>query len=327
MVAGLATLVLAGILAAGTTVPKTVGAEVEARREGVAMSPVSYQTIEVGGLSVFYREAGPHDAPVLLLLHGFPSSSRMYEPLLRRMAGSYRLIAPDFIGFGHSDAPDPRSFAYTFDRLANVVDSFTATIGLTRYSLYLQDYGGPVGFRLALAHPERVEAVIVQNAVAHEDGLGPLWDKRRAFWADRRTHEAALRENFLSLAATRQRHLGSDPNTAAYDPDLWTDEFAFLSRPGQDAIQTDLFYDYRTNVASYLAWQDWLRHHRPPLLVVWGRYDPSFQTAEAEAYRRDVPDAEVHLLDAGHFALDVRADEVAALTTEFLSRRVGSGPR
>ncbi|MGV7030811.1 alpha/beta fold hydrolase [Methylobacterium symbioticum] len=284
---------------------------------------MTYRTVAVDGLSVFYREAGPRDAPTLLLLHGFPSSSRMYEPLLRRLAGAYHLVAPDFIGFGHSDAPNPRSFAYTFDRLADIVEAFTRVLGLSRYSLYLQDYGGPVGFRLALAHPERVPAIIVQNAVAHEDGLGPLWDTRRAFWADRPAHEAALRENILSLAATRQRHVGRDPDIAAYDPDLWTDEFAFLCRPGQDAIQTDLFYDYRTNVARYPAWQSWLRSRQPPLLVVWGRYDPSFETAEAEAYRRDVPDAEVHVLDAGHFALDVKPDEIATRLADFLARRVG----
>jgi pimeloyl-ACP methyl ester carboxylesterase len=287
---------------------------------------VSYRTLKINGLSVFYREAGPPDAPVLLLLHGFPSSSRMYEPLLRRMAISYRLIAPDFIGFGHSDAPDPKSFAYTFDHLAEVVELFTVALGLRRYSLYLQDYGGPIGFRLALMNSERVEAIIIQNAVAHEDGLGPLWDTRRAFWADREAHEPALRENFLSLAATRQRHLGSDPDTTAYDPDLWTDEFAFLNRPGQKDIQIELFYDYRTNVASYPAWQRWLRTRKPPLLVVWGRHDPSFRTAEAEAYRRDVPDAEVHILDAGHFALDVKPDEIAALTADFLLRK-GGGTR
>lgn len=289
-----------------------------------AMAQVSYRTVAIDGLSVFYREAGPPDAPVLLLLHGFPSSSRMYEPLLRRLAGPYRLIAPDLIGFGHSDAPDPKAFAYTFDHLAAVVDRFTVALGLRRYSLFLQDYGGPVGFRLAEAHPERVAALVIQNAVAHEDGLGPLWEARRAFWADRATHEARLRETFLSLATTRQRHLGHDPDPSAYDPDLWTDEFAFLSRPGQSDIQTELFYDYRTNVARYPAWQDWLRRHAPPLLVVWGRYDPSFQTAEAEAYRRDVPDAEVHVLDAGHFALDVKADAIATLTAEFLGRRTGT---
>ncbi|MFE1598969.1 alpha/beta fold hydrolase [Methylobacterium sp. ID0610] len=320
---------VASAAAAQPSPPQAAGTEMGRRigTETAAMAQVSYRTVAVDGLTVFYREAGPRDAPILLLLHGFPSSSRMYEPLLRRMARSHRLIAPDFIGFGHSSAPDPRSFAYTFDRLAEVVDGFTAALGLRRYSLYLQDYGGPVGFRLALAHPERVEAIVVQNAVAHEDGLGPLWATRRAFWADRAAHEAALRENFLSLAATRLRHVGTDPDTAAYDPDLWTDEFAFLSRPGQGDIQADLFYDYRTNVARYPVWQDWLRRRKPPLLVLWGRYDPSFQTAEAEAYRRDLPDAEVHILDAGHFALDVRADEIAALTTAFLSRHAGPAPR
>ena len=171
------------------------------------------------------------------------------------------------------------------------------------------------------AHPERLDALIVQNAVAHEDGLGPLWKTRREFWADRETHEAALRENFFSYAATRQRHVGTSPNAQNYDPDLWTDELAFLSRPGQQDIQTDLFYDYRTNVASYPAWQDWLRKHQPPLQVVWGRYDPSFQVQEAEAYRRDVPDAEVHVIDAGHFALDEQPDLIADLTRRFLQRR------
>jgi pimeloyl-ACP methyl ester carboxylesterase len=202
--------------------------------------------------------------------------------------------------------------------LAEITGRFTEAVGLDPYTLFVQDYGGPIGFRLALAHPERVQALIVQNAVAHADGLGPLWQTRRAFWADRAGHEAALRENFFSAAATRQRHVGASPVPERYDPDLWTDELAFLARPGQQDIQTDLFYDYRTNVASYPAWQQWLRTHRPPLLVLWGRYDPSFQTAEAQAYRRDVPSAEVHLLDAGHFALDEQPDHIAHLTRAFL---------
>ncbi len=291
-----------------------------------AMSEVTYRTIEVDGLPVFYREAGPADAPVLLMLHGFPSSSRMYEPLLHRLADTYHLIAPDFIGFGHSAAPEPKTFSYTFDHLAEIVGGFTDALGLQHYNLFLQDYGGPVGFRLALAHPERVEAVIIQNAVAHEDGLGPLWNARRAFWADRPAHEAALRENFLSLAATRQRVVGSNPRPWTVDPDLWTDQFAFLSRPGQADIQVDLFYDYRTNVASYPDWQAWLRRRQPPLLVVWGRYDPSFQEAEAEAYRRDVPSAEVHILDAGHFALYDKPEEASALVRRFLDRQGRTRP-
>ena len=281
----------------------------------------SYGAVSVDGLSIFYREAGRRDAPTLLLLHGFPSSSRMYEPLLARLADRYRLVAPDYPGFGHSDAPDAKNFAYTFDHLASVMDGFVQALGLTTYVLFMQDYGGPVGFRLALAHPGRVQALVVQNAVAHEAGLGPLWEPRRAYWADRQAHEATLRANFLSLAATRLRHVGTSPHPERYDPDLWTDEFAFLSRPGQAEIQSDLFYDYRTNVASYPTWQAWLRAERPPTLVLWGRHDPSFAVAGAEAYRRDLPDAEIHLLDAGHFALDEAPDEIADLTRQFLVGR------
>jgi pimeloyl-ACP methyl ester carboxylesterase len=281
---------------------------------------VTYRRIKVDGLSIFYREAGRPEAPTLLLLHGFPSSSRMYEPLLTRLSRWFHLVAPDYPGFGHSDAPDAKDFTYTFDHIAEVMGHFTETLGLERYALYLQDYGGPIGFRLALAHPERVEGLIIQNAVAHEDGLGPLWQTRREYWANRASNEAAFRQNFLSFEATRQRHVGSNPNVESLNPDLWSDEFAFLSRPGQADIQSDLFYDYRTNVASYPMWQAWLKQHHPPTLVVWGRYDPSFQVAEAEAYRRDIPDAEIHILDAGHFALDDKPDEIAWLVRGFLGR-------
>src|ERR1700722_700872 len=217
--------------------------------------PISYRTVKVGGLSIFYREAGPRDAPVLLLLHGLPSSSRMFEPLLRRLSDRFRLIAPDYPGFGHSDWPDPGTYTYTFDQIAKAVLAFTEALGLERYTLYMQDYGGPVGFRLALKHPERARSLIVQNAVAHDEGLGELWKTRRAFWKDRAAYEAALRVNLLSLNTTRGRHLGSDPMVELYDPDLWTDEFAFLNQPRQADIQTDLFYDYQSNVAAYPAWQ------------------------------------------------------------------------
>jgi pimeloyl-ACP methyl ester carboxylesterase len=281
--------------------------------------PTSYRTIAVDGLRIFYREAGPRDAPTVLLLHGFPSSSRMYEPLLSRLGDGYHLVAPDYPGFGHSDAPSPAEFLYTFDRLAGVTDRFMQVLGLDRYVLFMQDYGGPVAFRLALAHPERVQAMIVQNAVAHEVGLGPLWETRRAFWADRAANETQLRANLMSPDAARQRHVGTSPYPERYNPDLWTDEVAFLSRPGQEQIQSDLFYDYRTNVASYPQWQAWLRRHRPPLLVLWGTYDPSFMVAEAEAYRADEPDAQIHLLPAGHFAMDEAANAVAGLTDAFLS--------
>ena len=285
-----------------------------------ASETTHYRTIKVNGLSIFYREAGRPDAPTILLLHGFPSSSRMYEPLFSKLSSQYHLIAPDYPGFGHSDAPSAKEFVYTFDHIAAVIGDFTEALGLRSYVLYMQDYGGPVGFRLAVAHPEQVRTFVIQNAVAHDDGLGPLWEKRRAFWADRAANEAGLRENFLSLAATKQRHIGSNPNPDTIDPDRWTDEFSFLSRPGEADIQIDLFYDYRTNVASYPAWDAWLRQHQPPTLVVWGKYDPSFQVAEAAAYKRDLPEAEVHILDAGHFALYEKPDEIADLMKDFLGR-------
>jgi pimeloyl-ACP methyl ester carboxylesterase len=279
-----------------------------------------YHTVALDGLDIFYREAGPAGAPVLLLLHGFPSSSRMYAPLMTRLADRWRLVAPDYPGFGHSSAPPPTSFGYTFDNVAAVMGRFTEALGLDRYTLYVQDYGGPVGLRLAMSRPHALEALIIQNAVVHDTGLGPLWQTRRAFWADRATHEAALRDNFLSLGATRSRHLGTDPATDRYDPDLWTDEYAFLSRPGQADIQVELFYDYRTNVAAYPRWQRWLREHQPRTLVLWGRHDASFQMGEAESYRAELPDAEVHLLDGGHFLLDTCADEAATLIRDFLLR-------
>ncbi|MEI9916872.1 MAG: alpha/beta hydrolase [Methylovirgula sp.] len=281
---------------------------------------VHYRTIEVDGLSIFYRETGPQDAPTLLLLHGLPSSSRMFEPLLQRLADRYHLVAPDYPGFGHSDWPTPEHFAYTFDHIAEVIDGFTQKLSLSRYSLYMQDYGGPVGFRLAQAHPERIETLIIQNAVAHDTGLGPNWITRRAFWVDRATHEAALKTNLLSLETTRARHVGSDPNVDRYDPDLWTDEFAFLSAPAQAEIQTDLFYDYRTNVASYPTWQAWMRERQPKMLVLWGKYDSSFQISEPDAYKHDVPTAEIHILDGGHFALDTAAEKAAELIDGFLTK-------
>ena len=211
------------------------------------------------GINIFYREAGPKDAPVILLLHGLPSSSRVFEPLFARLADRYHLVAPDYPGFGHSVWPDAKKFVYTFDHIAEITDHFAEKLGISRYTLYMQDYGGPVGFRMALAHPERVEALIVQDAVSHNSGLGANWNARRAFWADRAANESTLRANLLSLATTRTRHVGSDPNVERYDPDLWTDEFAFLSSPGQAEIQSDLFYDYRTNVESYPKWQAWMQ--------------------------------------------------------------------
>ena len=292
---------------------------IDAQQKGKAMEQsVLYRTVKVEGLSIFYREAGPKGAPTILLLHGLPSSSRMFQSLLTRLANSYHLIAPDYPGFGHSDWPDPKQFDYTFDHIASVMDSFTQALGLSHYTLYMQDYGGPVGFRMTLAHQERVQALIIQDAVAHNEGLGPNWATRRAFWADRSAHEDALRTNLLSLATTKTRHVGDDPNVEFYDPDLWTDEYAFLNSPGQAQIQSDLFYDYRTNVDAYPKWQAWMQKTQPKLLVIWGKHDLSFDPGEPERYRRDVPSAKVHVLDAGHFALDTKADEIASLVREFM---------
>ena len=281
--------------------------------------PTLYRTTQIDGLSIFYREAGPKDAPVILLLHGLPSSSRMFEPLFSRLSDRFHLIAPDYPGFGHSDWPDPKKFAYTFDHYAEVMDHFTESLGLAHYNLYMQDYGGPVGFRMALAHPDRVQALIVQDAVAHNSGLGENWKTRRAFWADRAASEEKLRVNLLSLATTRARHDGNDPHPELYNPDLWTDEFYFLNQPGQADIQSDLFYDYRTNVENYPKWQAWMRERQPRLLVIWGKYDSSFDISEPESYRRDVPSAEIHVLDAGHFALDTAPDQIANFIRTFLN--------
>jgi pimeloyl-ACP methyl ester carboxylesterase len=282
---------------------------------------IYYRTVKVDGLNIFYREAGPKEAPTLLLLHGLPSSSRMFQSLFERLTDKYHLVAPDYPGFGHSDWPDPKQFAYTFDHIASIMNDFTQVLGLSQFTLYMQDYGGPVGFRMVLAHPDRVKALIVQNAVAHNEGLGARWATRRAFWADRAAHEEALRTNLLSIAVTKTRHIGDDPNIELYDPDLWTDEYAFLNSPGQAQIQSDLFYDYRTNVDAYLKWQAWMQKVQPRLLVIWGKHDLSFDLGEPERYVKDVPSAEVHVLDAGHFALDTKADEIAGFVSEFMIAR------
>ena len=212
---------------------------------------VSYHSTRVDGLEIFYREAGPKDAPTILLLHGLPSSSRMYQSLLESsLSEKYHLIAPDYPGFGHSSWPNPKEFAYTFDSLAKAMQGFAEQLHLERYTLFMQDYGGPVGFRMALANPEKIQAMIIQNAVSHEEGLSPLWGVRRAFWQDRAAHEAEVRANLLSLEATKKRHVGTSPDLSQYNPDLWVDEYYFLNQPGQAEIQLDLFYDYQNNVKS-----------------------------------------------------------------------------
>ena len=236
------------------------------------------------------------------------------------LATRYHVVAPDFPGFGQSEAPPSSSYAYTFDHLAATTSRLLEKLGIERYSQYLHDYGGPVGFRMMQSHPERLRALIIQNANAYQEGLGVKWTGIASYWADRAGHREIF-EAFVSRAATEQRHTLGTSRPERYNPDTWTDEFSFLSRPGQREIQAELLYDYRTNVASYPAWQVWLRAHKPPTLVVWGRNDPSFIAAGAESFKRDLPEAEVHLLDAGHFALDERNDETASLILQFVGKQ------
>lgn len=273
----------------------------------------------LGGVGIFYREAGPKDAPTLVLLHGFPSSSREFDALIPVLATRCHLIAPDFPGFRQSDAPPPSSYSYTFDHLAKTMSELLQELEISNCVFYLHDYGGPVGFRIISANPERVQALIIQNANAYNEGLGEKWADIARYWADPKAHADVL-DNFVSFDATAKRHLLGSSHPERYNPDTWTDEYAHLSKPGQKDIQANLLYDYRTNVASYPAWQAWLRQHRPPTLVVWGQNDPSFIAPGGEAYKRDLPDAEIHLLDAGHFALDEKNDEIAGLILAFLAQ-------
>ena len=279
----------------------------------------TYHRVIVDGVGIFYREAGPKDAPTIVLLHGFPSSSREFDTLIPLLATRYHLVAPDFPGFGQSEAPSPSSYAYTFDHLAMTMDDLLDQLKISKCAFYLHDYGGLVGFRMLLTHPERAQALIIQNANAYQEGLGAKWTAIAQYWADPKAHPEVF-DTFVSQAATEQRHTLGTSHPDRYNPDSWTDEYIHLSRVGQREILADLLYDYQTNVASYPTWQAWLREHKPPALVVWGRNDPSFIAPGAEAYKRDLPDAEIHLLEAGHFALDEKNDEIAGLILAFLAR-------
>jgi pimeloyl-ACP methyl ester carboxylesterase len=280
----------------------------------------TYHRVAVDGVRVFYREAGPRDASTIVLLHGFPSSSREFDTLIPLLATRYHVIAPDFPGFGHSDAPPRSSYAYTFDHLAETTNDLIDQLEIEKCVFFLHDYGGPIGFRIMLAHPELVQALVIQNANVYQEGLGAKWAGIAKYWTDPKAH-ADVFESFVSFAATEQRHTLGTSHPDRYNPDTWSDEYSHLAKPGQREIQADLLCDYRTNVASYPTWQTWLRAYKPPTLVVWGRNDPSFIAPGGEAFRRDLPDAEIHLLDAGHFALDEKNDEIAGLILEFLARQ------
>jgi pimeloyl-ACP methyl ester carboxylesterase len=285
------------------------------------MTP-TYRTALVDRLNVFYREAGDPTAPTVLLLHGFPASSHMFRDLIPALADRYHVVAPDLPGFGFSDAPDRASFTYSFDRLAGVIDRFTELLGLGRYAVYVFDYGAPVGLRLAIRHPERITAIISQNGNAYLEGLSDGWNPIQAYWKEpSRENRAALRA-LLTREATRWQYTHGVPNPERLSPDAWSLDSALLARPGNDEIQLDLFGDYQSNVALYPEFQKYIRTRRPPLLAVWGRNDPFFLPAGAEAFRRDNPDVEIHLLDAGHFALESRGPEIAAIIRDFLARHL-----
>jgi pimeloyl-ACP methyl ester carboxylesterase len=280
--------------------------------------------IRVDGIEIFYREAGPADGPVLLLLHGFPTSSHMFRELIPRLSDCWRVIAPDLPGFGFSQAPDRRQFRYTFDRLGHIADGFTAALGLSRYAIYVFDYGAPVGFRLALAHPERVTAIISQNGNAYVEGLSEGWNPIQRYWRDPSdANRAALRE-FLTPDSVRWQYEHGTPDASAVAPESYTLDSALLARAGNDEIQLDLFGDYASNVALYPEFQKYLRTWQPPLLAVWGKNDPFFLPAGAEAFRCDDPKAEVRFFDAGHFALETHAAELASEIRRFLTAHAGA---
>jgi pimeloyl-ACP methyl ester carboxylesterase len=302
----------------GSTTRNTTSPDAADRRQGIR-----HRTVAVDGLDIFYREAGRVDAPTLLLLHGFPSASHQYARLMDRLSDDFHLIAPDYPGFGYSSAPASSTaggqFAYTFDHLAEVVEHFLAALGVDRFFVYVFDFGAPVGFRIASRHPEWILGVIAQNGNAYETGLGPQMQPAVKYWADRAHMEKTIR-GALTLDATRAQHLEGAADPELVDPDTWTLDQHWLEVPGRAQVMLDLLYDYQSNVALYPTWQRWLREHRPPLLLPWGRNDGFFPEAGARAYLKDVPDAELHLINGGHFVLDEHLDAVADLVRDFMGR-------
>src|SRR6266567_5491385 len=278
----------------------------------------NYRYSIVNGNKIFYREAGPSTAPAILLLHGFPTSSHMFRNLIPALAGRYHVVAPDLPGFGFSDAPDRARFRYTFERLAKMIDKFTQTIGLERYGIYVFDYGAPVGLRLALAHPERITAIISQNGNAYEEGLSQGWNPIQKYWNEATAENRLALRAFLTPEATKSQYLHGVRDETLVAPEAYELDSALLARAGNDEIQLDLFLDYASNVALYPKFQQYFRAERPPLLAVWGKNDPFFLPPGATAFRRDNPDAEIHFFDTGHFALETHHQEIAAAIGDFL---------
>jgi len=288
---------------------------------------IHYRTVNIDGINVFYREAGRADAPVLLLLHGFPTSSHMFRNLIPLLADRYHVVAPDYPGYGQSDAPERAAFAYTFANLADIIDRFTVALGLAKYSMYVMDYGAPIGYRLALKHPQRVQALIVQNGNAYVEGLGAFWDPIKAYWADRSPSRREALAHLVTLALTRFQYTDGVSDTSRVSPDNWIVDQALLDRPGNREIQLDLLGDYGSNVPLYPNFQEFFRQHQPPTLIVWGKNDKIFPEAGAHPYLRDLPETEMHILDTGHFALEDKLDEMAPLIRDFLDREVNASAR
>jgi pimeloyl-ACP methyl ester carboxylesterase len=279
--------------------------------------------VEADGVNVFYREAGPADAPVVLLLHGFPTSSFQYRELIPRLADKYRVIAPDLPGFGFTEVPENRHYKYSFDALAQTMVAFTDALGLKRYALYVFDYGAPTGFRLAMAHPERVTAIVSQNGNAYEDGLGDAWAPIRRYWNDpSAANREEVRKAAVSFEGIKFQYVHGVPNPEAVKPEGYWLDYALVNRAGNTDIQLDLFLDYRNNVKLYPKFQEYFRKSKPPLLAIWGKNDPFFIPPGAEAYKRDIPNATVQFLDTGHFALETHVEEIAAAVRELLQKAI-----
>ena len=292
------------------------------RRVMPAIPVTHHRTVKIDGVNIFFREAGPEDAPAVLLLHGFPTSSHMFRNLIPALADRYRVIAPDYPGYGQSDAPDRAAFAYTFDRIADLVDGLLDQLGVGRFAMYVMDYGAPVGWRLALRQPDRITGIIVQNGNAYDEGLKEFWDPIKAYWADGSDASRQALRGLVSLETTKFQYTDGVSDVSRVSPDNWVYDQALLDRPGNADIQLDLLYDYRTNLPLYPAVQAYFRDRRPPMLIVWGKNDYIFPADGAHPYKRDLPDIEFHLIDTGHFALEDKADEMVPLIRDFLDRKV-----
>ena len=284
---------------------------------------MNYKHADVDGLKVFYREAGDPKNPAMVLLHGFPSSSHMYRNLMEKLANKFYLIAPDYPGFGNTDSPSPDKFEYTFDNLSVVVEKLLVSLGVKQFMLFIQDYGSPVGFRIALRHPDWIQGIICQNGNAYEEGFTGVWDAlRTALWKNRNPETEAPLAGFFTPDGVKWIYSEGTRNPEKISPDNWNMDLFFLARPQNHRIQLDLFYDYRTNVEQYSLWHDYLRKHQPPTLLVWGANDPIFTQEGGRAFLRDLKDAELHMLDTGHFALEDHCDEIAGFISSFYDKKV-----